>query len=270
MERRTYLALVGAITAITGCSTGDTAEEPTADNNGTGTTVEEETDNVDERSDADSLLSVTDISDLNELPFDPNTIAEFEDTGSKVTDKFDLNSGLTTLVYESENVDNDGLGADLVRTDGDDSHSRAINEVVFYDNRNNVDEITGATMLVANGGEYILDFDTNANWVVHVAQPRAPDEEIRTPPVSVSGQDSAVVGPIDTDHGFTITAEHKIEYEDHTFNVWSAPEDSTSSMDRDISIAGDGGFEGEARAEVSGITWTAIRTRGEWTLEFES
>ena len=274
MRRRSILTGGSAafVTAIAGCLGGD--DESTDDESGNGeepSSSEGGENGADEpiRSDDDTLLSIGEPADIDALPFAVDVVETFEGTGSAVTDEFELESGLAMLVYESENVGDEGLSADVERTDGDESHVLAINEVVYPGD--DVGEITGATLVEADGGEYLTDIDTGGQWTVHVAQPRAPDEEIRTLPVSASGEDSQVVGPIDVDAGMTVAGEHvpQGDEENYTFNVRAVAEDATDLFGGDYAFTEDGGFEGEARVDVDGVVWVEIRTRGEWHLEFE-
>lgn len=214
----------------------------------------------------DSLLAISDISDLNNLPFDPNVVVELEGEGSSVTDEFELDSGLTVFVYESEVVDIDGLEADLEQTDGDDDYTLAIFEIVSYDDE--IDEVTGASLVDTEGGEYLLDISTEGEWAVHVAQPRAPDEEVRIPPVSVEGENSTVVGPVEADDGMTVSGEHHDEEEGYSFEVTVFQEDGEDILSSDYAFIEDAGFQGESRVDVDGVTWASINTRGEWSLEF--
>lgn len=279
-DRQRFLAIAGGIAAIAGCMGGnseentDGAENETNDTGGTqdtnDTAANEDSEDAaeEERSDEDTLLSVSNLSDLEALPFDANIVAEFEGEGSTVTDRFALDSGLTMFVYESENIEGQGLGADFEQTDGDESYVLVINEIVFYEEEDEIDEVTGASIVEAGGGEYLLDIDTDGAWTIHIAQPRAPSEEIRTLPVSASGEDAAVVGPVEVENGMTITGQHQAD-NDHTFNVRSVPEDATNQLDGDYAFTEDAGFEGQSRVDVDGVTWTHIGTRGEWSLEFE-
>ena len=86
--------------------------------------------------------------------------------------------------------------------------------------------------------------------------------------MSASGEDSAVVGPVEAENGMTITGQHQGQG-DHGFDVRSVPEDATGPLDGDYAFTEDSGFEGQSRVDVNGVTWTYIRTRGEWSLEFE-
>ena len=282
MDRRTFLAVAGGTAAVAGCISGDSQEDTDGGegnetnntdeaqpNNGTTADVDSEDAAEGERSDEDTLLSVSNLSDLDALPFDANVVAEFEGEGSRVTDRFELDSGMTMLVFESENVEGEGIAADIEQTDGDESYVLAINEIVRFEDSDAIDEVTGASLIQGGGGEYLLDIDTDGAWTVHIAQPRAPSEEVRTLPVSVSGENSAVVGPVEVTNGMTVTGQHQVEGSDHGFDVLSVPEDATDLLDSDYAFTEDGGFEGQSRVDVDGVTWTYVRTRGEWSLEFE-
>ena len=269
MNRRKCLVTIGGITFLAGCASedndngqtegGDDSENLDAAENG-------ET-NVEARSDADSLPTINSPSELADLPFDPNIVAELESEGNTVTDSFELNSGLTLLVYEADVVDESNFGADIEQTDGEDSMTLVINEVVFFDDP--VDGISGGSLFEARGGEYLLDVEAAGNWTIYAAQPQSPAEDVRTPPVSVEGEDSAIVGPIDADNGLTVAGEHQDEDREYSFDVRVVSEDATDFLDGDFAFTEDAGFAGEARANVDGVSWASIGTFGPWSLEFD-
>jgi len=269
MNRRKYLLTIGGVTVLAGCAgendsndqteSGDDSENPEPTENGEP--------NGDERSDTDSLLTINSPAELADLPFDPNTIAELEGEGSTVTDPFELESGLTMLVYEADVVDDSNFGADIEQTDGDDSMVWAINEVVFSGDP--VDDISGGSLFEAQGGEYLLDVEAAGNWTISVVQPQSPAKEVRTPPISVEGDNSAIVGPIYADGGLTVAGEHLDEDREYLFDVSVVSEDATDFLDGDFAFTEDAGFAGEAHVHVDGSSWAAIRTVGPWSLEFD-
>ena len=272
MNRRKYMVAIGGMTLLAGCTTGEGGEEDD-DSGDSGDEPEElepdanDEPNNEDRSDADSLLTISSPAELDELPFDSNIVAELEGEGNSVTDPFELDGSLTMLVYEAEVVDEESFGADIEQTDGDDSMVLAINEVVFFDDP--VDEITGGSLVETQGGEYILDVEAAGEWTIYVAQPDSPGQEVRTPPVSVEGEDSAIVGPIDADSGLTVAGEHQDEDREYSFDVRVVSEDATDFLDGDFAFTEDAGFAGEARVDVDGVSWAAVRTFGPWSLEFD-
>lgn len=189
MDRRRFLIIAGGITTVAGCTGGDSQNEGKedgegADGGGETNDTDESQDNGNDTADEDgeetreaewsgddTLLSVSNPTELGDLPFDANTVAEFEGEGSTVTDEFTLDSGLTMLVFESENVEGKGLGADVEQTDGDDGYVLAINEIIFYEEQDEIDTVSGASLFEAAGGTYLLDVDTDGAWTIHVAQP---------------------------------------------------------------------------------------------------
>ena len=44
---------------------------------------------------------------------------------------------------------------------------------------------------------------------------------------------------------------------------------STIRLDGDFAFTEDAGFAGEARVDVDGVSWAAVRTFGLWSLEFD-
>lgn len=249
LKRRRYLALAGLGTTgtLAGCSSGAS-----------------DSDDEQPRSDADTLLSIRSVADLDDLPWNTNIVARLDGSGSSVTEKFDLEPGLAVLVYENES--GEGIWGDVEHTDGDDRHIGAINEVIVDED---VDRVSGADVIAAKGGTYLIDVDTEDEWQVQVVQPSAPDEEIRTLPVSASGENSAVLGPVEVDGGMTVRGDHASGDLKTTFNVEAVPESASDSLDSDWAFTEDAGFEGESWVDVDGTTWISVRTRGEWSLEFD-
>ena len=272
MDRRTYVATIGGMTLLAGCTTGEGDEE---DDDSSGNddasgesepTANDEPDSTD-RSDSDTLLTISSPPELDALPFDPNIVAELNGEGNTVTDPFELDAGLTILVYEAEVVEESNFGADIEQTDGDDSMVLAINEVVFFDDP--VDDISGGSLVETQGGEYILDVEAAGDWTIYVAQPESPGDEVRTPPVAVEGVGSAIVGPIEADSGLTVAGEHLDEDREYSFDVRVVSDDATDILDGDFAFTEDAGFAGEARVDVDGVSWAAVRTFGPWSLEFD-
>lgn len=256
MDRRKYLVFVGGL-ATTG-GTVSAVEENSSSESG------EDDDAIHEIGD-DELYSISNPDELVALPFDPNIAAELEGEGSRVTDEFDLESGLTMFVYESEAAEYEGIEADLDQTDGDDSVTWVISEVVFSENTR---VVTGGSLEHVEGGTYLLDVDSPGEWVIYIAQPKAPEEEVRTPPATVEGEHSAVVGPIEADNGLTVTGEHRNPDTDNTFDVLVFQEEDEGILGMDYAFTEDAGFEGESRVDVDGVSWAYVNTRGEWSLEF--
>lgn len=259
---------VSGITVLAGCASegNNNGQTDGSDGSENSDSAENGGTSVEERSDADSLLTINSPSELADLPLDMNIVAELEGEGNSVTDSFELDSGLTMLVYEADVVDESNFGADIEQTDGDDSMVLVINEVVFFGEP--VDDISGGSLFEAQGGEYLLDVEAAGNWTIYVAQPQSPAEEVRTPPISVEGEDSAIVGPIYADSGLTVTGEHQDEDQEYSFDVRVVSEDATDFLDGDYAFTEDAGFAGESRVDVNGISWAYIRTFGPWSLEF--
>ncbi|MFA9427158.1 hypothetical protein [Natronorubrum sp. A-ect3] len=251
MDRRTYLVLAGGIATLGSTAVG-AGQDGDPNENG----------NADE----EDVLMIGTLDDLDELPFDADVVAELEGDGSTVTDEFELDEGLALFVYESENVDDEGIEADLEQLDGDFDETWTINEVVFMDT--DIDEVTGATLSQPDEGEYILDLGTDGEWDVHVVQLEAPQDEVVSPPVSASGEHSAVFGPIEADGGLTISGEHDEGDYDRMFDVLAYPEDPEERFD--FAFTEDPGFEGETRVDVDGVTWIEVNTLGEWAIEVDN
>lgn len=256
MDRRRYLVLVGGL-ATTG-GTVSAAEGNSSSESG------EDDDAIHDIGD-DELYTISNTDELVALPFDPNIAAELGGEGSRVTDEFDLESGLTMFVYESEAAEYDGIEADLDQTDGDDSVTWAIAELVFGEN---IETVSGGSLERVDGGTYLLDVDSPGEWVIYVAQPESPAEEVRAPPATVEGEHSAIVGPVEADNGLTVAGEHRSPDTDDTFDVLVFQEGDEGILGMDYAFTEDAGFEGESRVDVDGVSWASVNTRGEWSLEF--
>ena len=264
MERREYIVMVGGSVPLV--SGAVSADEHNTDEEDDGDEEDEETSMMEVGE--DELYSINGPSDLERTPFESNVLAEFEGEGSEVTEEFELEEGLTVLAFESENLEDEGIEGDLDNLDGDDDETWAINEVIFSGDP--IDEVTGASLVRSEGGEYLIDIDTDGSWTVHVAQPRAPEEEIRTPPVSVEGIHSTVIGPLESDGGMTVTGEFRGGVGDYSFDVRVEEADPSGFLPGEYAFTGEEpGFEGQTRVDVEGVTWTYISTMGEWSLRFE-
>lgn len=255
MDRRKYIVLVGGL-----ATTGGTVSAVGSDSS---SESEEDGDAVHDVGD-DELYLISNLDELVALPFDPNIATELEGEGNRVTDEFELESGLTMFVYESEAAEYEGIEADLEQTDGDDSVIWAILEIVSSET---TEVVTGGSLEHVEGGTYLLDVNSPGEWVIYVAQPKAPEEEVRPPPATVEGEHSAVVGPIEADNGLTVAGEHRNPDTDSTFDVLVFQEEN-EGFGMDYAFTEDAGFEGESRVDVDGVSWAYVNTRGEWSLEF--
>lgn len=283
MDRRTFLLVSGGsgLAFIAGCTGNEETDYrsvyDTNDNAGFrneyGATVnqgeygdDEEGDDESPGADAETLVTVGSIESLDEVPFDVDVIDEFEDSGHSVTDTFSLEQGMTMLVFEEES--GEGMAADIEQEDGDDGEIWVINEVMFTEDQEHFDRLTGANLVDVEGGEYILDVEAEEEWAINVVQPRSPDEEIRIPPVSADGEETMVAGPVEIDDGATIRFEHHDEEFESFIDVMVYVEDESGFDAMDFAFtAEESGFEGETRVDVDGVSWVSVRAKGEWSLE---
>ncbi|QSW99046.1 hypothetical protein [Haloterrigena alkaliphila] len=258
MDRRQYLVLVGS--AATASRTVSAANDHSSNESDGGD------ESVHDIAD-DELYQISNLDELAALPFDPNVAAEFTGEGSRVTDEFELEHGLMMFVYESEVGDYEGLEADLEQTDGDYSVGWVIFDILFGED---TEVVTGGSVETVERGAYLLDVSSPGEWAISVAQPQSPEEEVRSLPVSVTGEHSTIVGPFEANNGVTLAGEHRDPDSDSTFDVLVFEEDSGDLFGMDYAFMEESGFEGEARADIDGVSWAHVQTRGEWSLEFEN
>lgn len=268
MDRHNYLATIGAVSsaAIAGCSSD---ESNSGNNNGDDN---ENSNGGSEFSESDTLPTVSDISDIDSLPFEIEIIAELEGSGNAVTDEFTVDSELIMLAFElNGNVEPlDTFYAATDQIDGDGGESLVINELL--PSETNAENISGASLASVSPGNWVLDIESEGDWEITVAQLGVPTNVIRTPPVSVSGSGTTVAGPVELSNGGSVYANHKPEQTSDIgiFSVSMYEDDNTSLFQSDIVFAAeDHGFEGEARTDLDGTVWVYVRTSGEWEIEIE-
>ena len=266
MRRRTILTLSTAtVAALAGCS-GDTDDRDengdrgaTNGGNGNGNGDEETTDSEPEpepepeedeppRSDADTLLSIQDA--LTDEMF-PGGIVEFADEGQVVTDTFDVGGALTVFVF-----DHDGERNFQLELEGEQEELLA----------NYIGPVGGATAVPLAGGEYLIDVNADGAWSLAIGQPFAPDEEVRTLPVSASGDGPDVVGPVEIGETVTVSGEHDGE---RNFQVFAYDEDESDQFAGELVFNEIGEFDGQTRADATGIIWFNVEADGEWSLSVE-
>ncbi|SDK94219.1 hypothetical protein [Natronorubrum texcoconense] len=274
MRRRGVLTAGGAslVAGLAGCTGGmdDSSEDDTA-NDDTASSSGPDGD----RSDADTLLTIREISDLYELPFDATVVGEFNGDGSTVTDSFALESGPTILAYEFGS-DTAPFSVDLNRTDGDTLYSHP--GIISRMGDSAPEFSTGSPMAMADARDYVLDIDADTDWSIHVAQPRAPAAEIRTMPVSTSGAGRAVVGPIDVADRIRVTGEFNPAGDLDFLTAVAFPEGNTDDpayATPILSQSGDTGSEIDGEPIIFegltwGTAWVSIGALGDWSLEFEA
>jgi len=298
MDRRRYLALIGATTtlAIAGCAgeeddgDGDDSDDaPADDGDDTDPAADDADDTADdggddgdpddgeddppddsadddaddgpdddpddddedtpERSPADTLASIRDFA--AEDYFDGSQHV-FEGVGQTVTDEFSLAGVLTVVLF-----DHDGESNFQVSLEGATTEPALVNHI---------GAIEGATAFATDFGDHLADINADGNWSLTFAQPLAFAEDVRTLPVSASGEGQDVVGPVELPGGVTVSGEHDGE---SNFQVSLYDEDASGFRGRDIVFNEIGEFEGEARADLEGVAWVDVNADGEWSLEID-
>ncbi|CAI49785.1 probable secreted glycoprotein [Natronomonas pharaonis DSM 2160] len=282
MRRRTYIALSGAaLASLAGCSddegeNGDGAETPsdpeptpgaeaTDDNEETtprndveetaedeDPTEPEETPEQDDdtdRSDAGTLLSVTETLGGDQPLFDADGIERLDGEGAVVTDEMTLGSGLTVVVFEHT-----GAGNVIIELEGDRT------ELLV----NDIGATSGAVAVPTPAGSYRFDVDAGGEWSLQVGQPRAPAEAVRTPPVSATGTGSDVVGPVELNGSETVAGEHDGSM---NFIVEGYGEAASTSLAGELLFNELGTFDGETKTDLAGVVWLDIEADSDWSLD---
>lgn len=204
------------------------------------------------RSDADELMHISETLGSDEPLFDPATTT-FSGSGATVTDRFELARGYVVFAFEHNGESNFIVEAE----DSAGNTSLIVNKI---------GSVSGATGLPADAGEYLLDIDADAAWEINAGQPISPAEEIRTLPVSASGEGPAVVGPVEIEGSTTVTGSHDGE---RNFIVEANDEGDYRAMDTELVFNEIGTFEGETRMQKTGILWLSVDADGTWELSIE-
>ena len=251
MRRRTLLTLSTAtIAALAGCG-GDTTDddpdsESTPEPDGGGEEPDAEPDEEPERSDATELLSIREAGDY----FD-NGGETFEGEGQTVLDDLTLGGAFTAWLFEHDGESNFALELE------------GPTEALLV---NDIGAVSGATGGGVSGGEYVVDVTADGAWSLTAAQPLAPAAEIRTPPVSAAGEGPDVVGPVEIDATVTVSGTHDGE---SNFAVQAYDEDANDRLSGELIFNEIGEFEGETRADPTGVVWVVVEADGAWTLDIE-
>ena len=257
MRRRTLLTLSTAtIAALAGCG-GDSNENDNRDEPESEPEPEPEPDDGDdepdtepdeepERSDATELLSIRDVDDRFDASHET-----FEGEGQTVLDDLALGGAFTAWLFEHDGESNFALELE------------GPTEALLV---NDIGAVAGATGLGVAGGEYVVDVTADGAWSLTAAQPLAPAAEIRTPPVEASGEGADVVGPVEIDATVTVSGTHDGE---SNFAVQAYNEDASDRLSGELIFNEIGPFEGETRADPTGVVWVVVEADGAWTLDIE-
>ena len=259
MRRRTLLTLSTAtIAALAGCG-GDSngngndddpdsepEPEPESEPDDGDDEPDTEPDEEPDRSDATELLSIREADDY----FD-NGGETFEGEGQTVLDDITLGGAFTTWLFEHGGESNFALELE------------GPTEALLV---NDIGAVAGATGLGVAGGEYVVDVTADGAWSLTAAQPLAPAAEIRTPPVEASGEGPDVVGPVEIDATVTVSGTHDGE---SNFAVQAYDEDASDRLSGELIFNEIGAFEGETRADPTGVVWVVVEADGAWTLDIE-
>lgn len=225
-------------------------QEPDQDDGDDGT--DEDDDDEVPRSGDTELLSVLETLDADEPLFDPGT-ETFDGDSDAVTDEISLGGALTVVVAE---FDDEGMENYQVNLEGE------ADELLV----NALEGGTYAGAVPTPNGDYLFDVTSPGGWELTVGQPLAPPEEVRTLPVEASGDGPDVVGPVELDGGLTVAGEFDGE---ENFQVHIYDEDDSGQFDGELVFNEIGEYDGETRADYTGICWIDVEADGSWSLELE-
>jgi hypothetical protein len=207
-----------------------------------------------ERSDDPELLHLSDLGDREE-PYFAWESTTLSGNGASVTDAMTLQAELAAFVYEHSGDSNF-----IVEAYNDESGDRLATVI------NQIGAVSGATALPSQQLDVFLDIDANGPWEIVVAQPFAPEAEVRVPPARTNGVGNAVVGPIELAAGTTASGTHS---GDGNFIVEFLPETAMVPTDGELVFNELNDFDGETVVSTDGVGWFDVEADGAWSLEVE-
>lgn len=203
------------------------------------------------RSDSNELLVASENLSNGEL-FDPSTTTQtggLEDGSTVLT----AVEGLNILVYDFKSQ-----RRSVVRLDEDESGG---GPKVLVDHVG-LEQGT-ATYLSMERTALDLVVDTCCPWELKMAYPAPVDEAIRVPPASVSGERSAVVGPIDIFEATEVRLQHEGQGD---FRVIArATADTTKDQGQQL-ISDELVVDETKPVNKQGIVWFEVAAAGSWTI----
>lgn len=123
-----------------------------------------------------------------------------------------------------------------------------------------------AGAVLTPNGDYLFDITAPAVWEITVGQPLAPGEEIRMLPVEAFGGAPDVVEPVELDGGMTVSGQHEGE---ENFQVYIYDEGDSDTLTGELVFNEISEYEGEERADYSGICWIDVGADGAGRLSIE-
>jgi len=235
---------------------GDGGDGEAADNGDNGSDPTETPGSSEpERSDDPDLLHLSDLGNREEpyFAFEPTTLSG---NGASVTDAVTLQAELAAFIYEHSGDSNF-----IVEAYDDESGDRLATVV------NQIGAVSGATALPSQQLDVFLDIDANGPWEIVVAQPFAPQAEVRVPPARTDGVGNAVVGPIELTAGTTASGTHS---GDGNFIVEFLPETAMFPTDGELVFNELNDFDGETVVSTDGVGWFDVEADGAWSLRSET
>jgi len=178
-------------------------------------------------------------------------IVEFDDEGATVTDEFELEGGVTIAeaVHEGES----NFIVELVPTDG------KLTELLI----NVIGENDGASGVLADPGEYVLDVDADGEWEIDILQPDPAEANAEALPIELEGDGPTWDGPFIFEGLAQATGSHEA---DGNFIVEILTQDA---MFPELVFNEIGQFEGETTFDVLGPGFITVEAAGPWTVTME-
>ena len=173
----------------------------------------------------------------------------YEGSGATVIDGIDIADGLTVV--------------DALHTGGSSNFQVSLENDSQYDGTfvNAIGEYDGASAMLLDSGEYVLDVEADGDWMVEIRQPRATSGDAL--PQSLSGTGSVVAGPFEFSGSHIATGSHSGK---RNFHATIFPE---NGMFGSIVFNASGEYEGETTFDFHGIGWIDIGADGDWSLAIE-
>lgn len=244
LNRRQYVAIVGASSfALAGCSGGGD-DEDSGGNGGTDGEAGTETD----REDGTDTEGQGDQNPGGESGIEPKT---FSGSGSLSGETVQMADGL--VVGEATHG---GSGTFEVTLEGDQFPKYLATAEGQY---------SGKEAVYTDESEYTLNVVADGSWELTIRQPRADSGD--SVPVTYSGSGSDVVGPVN------LPGEVTVRFTNNSSEFNASVTAYPQIIDNPTPVFGFVGpeSEGETQFPGSGISWidVSINTDTDWTLEFE-
>lgn len=254
MQRRAFLATAISV-GLTGCSgsaSDDDLEETAspADGSQESTPMETPTDTEKPTATASETETPTETPTATPVP-EPDPI-EFDGTGQKVTDRFEIQGGFTA--FEMDHQGDSNFQVELIDTSSGETEELLANVIGTWN---------GHRATYVPPGEFLLDINADGSWSIEVTQPRPTQADVMDVPVELTGDTVDYDGPIYFPGLVQVTAKHA---GDSNFAVWVR---NIHGEHVDLLFNEIGRFEGETTFSGEGHGWITVEANGDWSIRIE-